>query len=233
VITLIPIVFWPLFVELPAVVYLGLWFALQLMSGTAALGSAGAEGVAWWAHVGGFVSGLVLLRLFLHPPRRRAGAASAVLLAVALVAAGCAPDGKAWRRQLTDEDPFERYLAALALCEEYPGRSGAAIHSVFWGLESGVPLYEAGARHALEQLEQHKLDQLIEFAVVAGATRPRVRAEVLPMLERAGPQAGFQLLECLEQNAWSAHPSVLAMLDQLAREDAALERAVREAGGPR
>lgn len=54
-------------ISVPAVIYLGLWFVLQLMSGTAALGAAPTEGgVAWWAHAGGFVFGaatVVLLGL--------------------------------------------------------------------------------------------------------------------------------------------------------------------------
>ncbi len=63
VLTLIPIFIFPWFVELPAVVFLGLWFFAQLSGGLASLGTAGGStggGIAFWAHVGGFVSGLVL-----------------------------------------------------------------------------------------------------------------------------------------------------------------------------
>jgi len=62
VLTLVPIFIIPWFVEIPAVVYLGLWFILQLFSGAVELTSnAGqAGGVAWWAHAGGFVSGIIL-----------------------------------------------------------------------------------------------------------------------------------------------------------------------------
>ena len=55
-------------VDLPAVVFLGLWFLTQLLNGTASLtpgAGVAAAGVAWWAHVGGFVVGMglcVLLR---------------------------------------------------------------------------------------------------------------------------------------------------------------------------
>jgi membrane associated rhomboid family serine protease len=60
VLTLIPpFVLGPYFV-LPAVVFLGFWFLLQFFSGTLSLGAdAGAGGVAWWAHVGGFAFGVV------------------------------------------------------------------------------------------------------------------------------------------------------------------------------
>jgi membrane associated rhomboid family serine protease len=62
VFTLVPLLlFFPL-VELPAVLYLGFWFLMQLMSGTASLAlGAEAGGVAWWAHVGGFVVGVALV----------------------------------------------------------------------------------------------------------------------------------------------------------------------------
>ncbi len=62
VITLIPLFFLPWFVEIPALFYLGMWFLSQLsnglfsvMAGVQALG-----GVAWWAHVGGFLAGILL-----------------------------------------------------------------------------------------------------------------------------------------------------------------------------
>ena len=71
ILTLVPVFFWPVFVELPAVVWLGLWFLLQFYSGTLALtDQAVAGGVAWWAHVGGFLTGIALRLIFLR--RRRA-----------------------------------------------------------------------------------------------------------------------------------------------------------------
>src|SRR5215211_6557646 len=51
-------------VLVPAWVMIGIWFALQLFSGLASLGAADVGGVAFWAHVGGFVSGAVLVWLF-------------------------------------------------------------------------------------------------------------------------------------------------------------------------
>jgi len=64
VLTLVPfLLFFPV-VELPAVLYLGFWFLMQLLNGTLALGLAGeGGGVAWWAHVGGFVVGMALVPL--------------------------------------------------------------------------------------------------------------------------------------------------------------------------
>ena len=52
------------FVWVPAVLFLPVWVLLQLFSGLAALGGPSAGGVAWWAHVGGFASGVALVRVF-------------------------------------------------------------------------------------------------------------------------------------------------------------------------
>ncbi|HEX9419396.1 MAG TPA: rhomboid family intramembrane serine protease [Methylomirabilota bacterium] len=59
--TLVPLLLFFPVLEFPAVLYLGIWFLMQLVSGTASLTlAADAGGVAWWAHVGGFVVGVVL-----------------------------------------------------------------------------------------------------------------------------------------------------------------------------
>jgi membrane associated rhomboid family serine protease len=50
-------------VPIPAVVFLVLWFAMQLMNGIGGLGNASEGGVAWWAHVGGFATGVMLGKL--------------------------------------------------------------------------------------------------------------------------------------------------------------------------
>jgi membrane associated rhomboid family serine protease len=66
VITLLPIFFWPWFVEIPALVYLGFWFLSQLFNGALAIAIGAQEfgGVAWWAHAGGFIAGALLVGLF-------------------------------------------------------------------------------------------------------------------------------------------------------------------------
>jgi membrane associated rhomboid family serine protease len=69
-----PFVFWAL--PIPAFVLIGLWFFLQLLSGAASIGTAvgASEGVAWWAHIGGFLAGLVLVWAFRgRQPTRPAG----------------------------------------------------------------------------------------------------------------------------------------------------------------
>lgn len=57
-------------VELPAVLFLGLWFAYQLLAGATQAGGAG--GVAFWAHITGFIAGAVLILIFRNPTLVRA-----------------------------------------------------------------------------------------------------------------------------------------------------------------
>lgn len=65
VITLFFFVIFIRVIPMPAWVLLLWWFALQVLSGSATVGSGG--GVAFWAHVGGFVAGVVLIKLFAKP----------------------------------------------------------------------------------------------------------------------------------------------------------------------
>ncbi len=64
VVTFIPLGFFMRLTLLPASIVLGLWFVLQLFSGFLSLGGPDVGGVAFWAHIGGFVSGVVLGLLF-------------------------------------------------------------------------------------------------------------------------------------------------------------------------
>jgi membrane associated rhomboid family serine protease len=61
----VPIVFIPLLFSIPAMLFAGIWFLMQVVQGTSELmlPIGGAAGIAWWAHVGGFIAGLVLLPL--------------------------------------------------------------------------------------------------------------------------------------------------------------------------
>src|SRR2546425_3024212 len=74
VITLVPLFFLPWFVQIPATIYLGFWFLSQLLNGvlTVVKGHQALGGVAWWAHVGGFLAGLAFGPLFARRPLRRA-----------------------------------------------------------------------------------------------------------------------------------------------------------------
>jgi len=66
IVTFIPIFFLPWIVEVPAVVFLAVWFLAQLGSGLLSMGRDLNGGVAWWAHVGGFLAGIALVLLL--PP---------------------------------------------------------------------------------------------------------------------------------------------------------------------
>jgi membrane associated rhomboid family serine protease len=68
IVVLIPILFIPLFFEMYAFIYVGFWFAIQLIQGVSGLfGPPTAGGVAWWAHIGGFVAGYVFGTLLTVP----------------------------------------------------------------------------------------------------------------------------------------------------------------------
>jgi membrane associated rhomboid family serine protease len=72
IVVLVPVLFFPFFFEVSAFLYLGWWFLIQLFSGTMALAAPGqAGGIAWWAHIGGFIAGMGLCWVFQRPAERR------------------------------------------------------------------------------------------------------------------------------------------------------------------
>ena len=73
VVTFIPVFFLPWIVEIPAIIYLGIWFASQLWSGLTSMVSASASvgGVAWWAHIGGFAFGLLISSSLLRTQQKQ------------------------------------------------------------------------------------------------------------------------------------------------------------------
>ena len=54
-------------IRLPAVYVLGFWFLLQIFSGLPSLGGMSGGGVAWFAHIGGFLAGMILIKGFARP----------------------------------------------------------------------------------------------------------------------------------------------------------------------
>lgn len=62
-VVIVPILFIPLFFEIPAIVFALFWFGTQLIPGLLFLGAgtAAVGGIAWWAHIGGFAAGWVLM----------------------------------------------------------------------------------------------------------------------------------------------------------------------------
>jgi membrane associated rhomboid family serine protease len=67
ILTLVPIFFFIQFFEIPAFVFLGYWFLVQLVSVGFTPSDVG--GVAWWAHIGGFVTGAIFVKIFDWIPR--------------------------------------------------------------------------------------------------------------------------------------------------------------------
>ena len=76
ILTILPLFFFIEFIQVPAVVYLLIWFAVQLYAGIRSGQGPIAGGVAWWAHVGGFLFGIALgpflVRQQTHQQSRRA-----------------------------------------------------------------------------------------------------------------------------------------------------------------
>lgn len=72
VIVLLPVFLIPYFFHVPAVTYMGFWILSQVFSGTLALASGqDVGGVAWWAHIGGFIAGILFVWLFRQRDYRR------------------------------------------------------------------------------------------------------------------------------------------------------------------
>ena len=72
VLTLLPLfIFWEL-IEVPAILFLGFWFLLQLLSGGGSVGAGqDLSGIAFWAHIAGFATGAVAIFFFRRPERQR------------------------------------------------------------------------------------------------------------------------------------------------------------------
>ncbi len=67
VLTLLPMGYYSRTIEVPAVFFLGLWFVIQLFTGIVPLAAGMSQdngGVAFWAHVGGFVFGIIFSKIF-------------------------------------------------------------------------------------------------------------------------------------------------------------------------
>jgi membrane associated rhomboid family serine protease len=74
VVTVVFIIFFFTIVELPAIIFLGIWFGQQALFGYLGLtdgGASGGGGVAYFAHIGGFAFGLLAIKLFASEARRQ------------------------------------------------------------------------------------------------------------------------------------------------------------------
>jgi membrane associated rhomboid family serine protease len=73
IVTLVPLFFFFQIIEVPAIFFLGIWFLMQFLSGVGSIATAtsGPGGIAFWAHVAGFVAGLSGVIVFRRPERQR------------------------------------------------------------------------------------------------------------------------------------------------------------------
>jgi membrane associated rhomboid family serine protease len=70
IVTIIPLGRFSHLTKVPAFVLLGLWFIVQLFEGVMSYGGADVSGVAFWAHVGGFVAGILMVKLMARSGRQ-------------------------------------------------------------------------------------------------------------------------------------------------------------------
>ena len=68
ILTIIPIIIIPFFIEIPAFIFLGGWFLIQFYN---VAGQGGASQIAWWAHIGGFIAGMALIRFNRYLPETK------------------------------------------------------------------------------------------------------------------------------------------------------------------
>ncbi len=69
IISLVPIIFFATFMKVPALVFIGMWFISQIINGIITLPFIGLGGVAWWAHIGGFITGFYFASRFISKKR--------------------------------------------------------------------------------------------------------------------------------------------------------------------
>jgi membrane associated rhomboid family serine protease len=89
VVVLVPLLFVPFFFEIPAIAFATFWFVTQLVQGIVSLSAhPNAGGVAWWAHIGGFIVGWFVAGIWGREGRRyRPLHADEGIF-------GCCPDGR-------------------------------------------------------------------------------------------------------------------------------------------
>jgi membrane associated rhomboid family serine protease len=74
VLTLVPIIFYMELMEVPAILFLGIWFLMQLLGGVGSLGVTTTQnvgGIAFWAHIAGFGAGVIWIFVLRRPERQR------------------------------------------------------------------------------------------------------------------------------------------------------------------
>jgi len=75
ILSLVPLLVIWFMARIPAWIFIGLWFIVEFLSGLGSLAKAASGGIAWWAHVGGFVLGAILANSFASSSTRRPASA--------------------------------------------------------------------------------------------------------------------------------------------------------------
>jgi len=75
ILSLVPLLVIWFMARIPAWIFIGLWFVVEFLSGLGSLATATSAGIAWWAHVGGFLLGAILAKSFASSSARRPASA--------------------------------------------------------------------------------------------------------------------------------------------------------------
>lgn len=130
-------------------------------------------------------------------PRRDPGAAALRLAAFALCLAGCAKSEDAWRADLDDPDPFVRGLAAIAIAQIAPERSGDAVVDLVQVATGAQRALREPARRGLARIGGRDPWALIE-TLRGGVLEPRGRTMVAETLALVGEPAIEPLARAME-----------------------------------
>jgi len=66
---LVPIFIFPIFIEVYAIIFAVFWFMTQIIPGIFSLLIPTAGGIAWWAHIGGFIAGWIMVPMIKRPQK--------------------------------------------------------------------------------------------------------------------------------------------------------------------
>ena len=153
VVLLTPVLFFPVAVPLPAVVYTALWFVIQIVGGIAAFAAPqDAGGIAWWAHIGGFLAGLALIRPVGAPRRtaRRVGASRGHVREIGVQRVGMMRVGPQRRRlkRIGDAVPGRRRTSIFSRPRAPAHEASASVTDTADEIDRGTLAYRLGAATA-------------------------------------------------------------------------------------
>lgn len=114
---------------------------------------------------------------------------SCAIVAAVLLSQSCAREAEEWRAELTDEDPYVRGMAAIALCEGTPDRATESFPVLFELLDSPEIGLQDAARRTLARTGVHNIGALLGLVTRESNLTAGARSAVVDALAAAGPAA--------------------------------------------